>query len=180
MPGIKIKTALKEVGILYGSSSGKTESVALKIYRKLGSEIAEMHNIQDAFPADLLEYRIIIMGIPTWGVGEPQDDWKEFFIRLDEMDLSGRKVALFGLGDQESYPGTFANALGILYEKLENTGCEIIGGWPVEEYDFKKSSAVRNGVFAGLVIDEENQPEMTGYRIDRWLKMILQDLWASS
>jgi flavodoxin I len=82
-------------------------------------------------------------------------------------------VALFGLGDQESYPGTFADALGKLRDSLKHTGCEFIGGWPATGYEFRDSEAIREGMFTGLVLDEENQPELSELRIDEWLKKIL-------
>jgi flavodoxin I len=93
---------------------------------------------------------------------------------LSGLNLDGRKVALFGLGDQESYPGTFADALGILYEALLKTGCSFTGSWPDAGYAFEGSTAVKGGRFVGLVIDEENQPEKTDQRIDKWLNDILE------
>ena len=163
---------MKEAGIFYGSSSGKTESVAIRIYERLDKERSSVRNIVDASPEDLLQYRFLILGIPTWGIGELQDDWAEFIPGLEELDLSGRKVALFGLGDQESYPDTFADALGSLYDALMPTGCEIKGSWSTTGYIFMESAALKDGMFAGLVLDEENQPELTDSRIDAWLKEI--------
>ena len=93
---------------------------------------------------------------------------------LENIDLSGKKVALFGLGDQESYPETFADGLGILYEVLLTTGCRFTGSWPVADYAYERSTAVKGGRFVGLVLDEENQPEKTNPRIDKWLDDILE------
>ncbi len=166
---------MKEVGIFYGSSSGKTESVALRIYERLGKERSNVQDIAESAPEDLLPYKLLILGIPTWGIGKLQDDWADFLPGLKELDLSGRKVALFGLGDLESYPETFADALGTLHESLLSTGCEIIGSCSANSYDFIESAAVRNGKFAGLVLDEKNQPELTDQRIQGWLHKIIPD-----
>ena len=38
---------------------------------------------------------------------------------MDDLDLSGKKVAVFGLGDQEAYPDTFVDGLGILANKVK-------------------------------------------------------------
>lgn len=135
-------------------------------------------DIADSSPEDFLSFDLIILGVPTWGIGELQDDWLEFLDGLKLLDLSGRKVALFGLGDQESYPTTFANAIGILHDSLKSTGCEIIGYWSAQGYDFLESAAIRDGKFAGLVLDEENQPEMTEWRINEWLNEILPGRWT--
>ena len=167
---------MKDAGIFYGSSSGKTESVARRIYEKLGDMNTEVRNIADSSAKDLLGYRSLIFGIPTWGIGELQEDWADFLPQFHQLDLSGKKIALFGLGDQESYPDTFADALGILYKSLLPTGCDIIGGYSVTGFEFIKSAAIYEGMFAGLVLDEENQSHLTESRINKWLEKIIPNI----
>jgi len=101
---------LKQAGIFYGSSSGKTATVASRIHEKLGTDKADLKDVEESSPEDLLNYEFLILGIPTWGIGNTQEDWDILLPLLEGLDLSGKKVALFGLGDQESYPGTFADA----------------------------------------------------------------------
>ena len=163
---------MKQVGIFYGSSSGKTETVATRIYKKLGSGNASLHNIDETGLAEMMNYSHIILGIPTWGVGELQDDWLVALPLLEELDLTGKKAAIFGLGDQESYPDTFADAMGKLYDALEKTGCRIVGRWSTLGYDFEESGALRGDDFVGLVLDVENQDEMTEMRITAWLNAL--------
>ena len=165
---------MKQVGIFYGSSSGKTASIATRIYEKIGEDKADLKDVEQSSPNEFLDYKFLILGIPTWGIGKIQEDWEEIMPMLADLNLNGRKVALFGLGDQESYPGTFADALGRLYEALLKTGCSFTGSWPVAGYAYEGSTAVKGGRFVGLVLDEENQPELTGQRIDKWLKDILE------
>jgi flavodoxin I len=166
---------LKQVGIFYGSSSGKTAAIAGRIQEKLGKERADLKDVEQSSPDDMMDYEFLILGIPTWGIGEIQEDWDVMLPMLKNIDLSRKKVALFGLGDQESYPGTFADALGRLYEVLLSTGCSFTGSWPVAGYAYEGSTAVKGGRFVGLVLDEENQPEKTDQRIDKWLNDILED-----
>jgi len=165
---------LKQVGIFYGSSSGKTAAIAGRIHEKLGTERADNMDVEQSSPDDMMNYDFLILGIPTWGIGETQEDWDVMLPMLENMDFSRKKVALFGLGDQESYPGTFADGLGRLYEVLLSTGCSFTGSWPVAGYAYEGSTAVKGGRFVGLVLDEENQPEKTEERIDKWLKDILE------
>ena len=169
---------MKQIGIFFGSSSGKTAAVAEKIHEKIGRGRADLLDIEQTSPAVLLEYELLILGISTWGIGEVQEDWDDFLPVLGDFDLSGRKVALFGLGDQESYPGSFADALGRLYNVMVKSGCEIIGSWPVEGYAFEASAALAGGRFVGLVLDEDNQPQLTDQRIDTWLNGILDGIPA--
>ena len=144
----------------------------MRIYERLGKERAVVRDIADSSPDDLQPYELLIFGVPTWGIGELQDDWMDFITILENMDLQGKKVALFGLGDQESYPDTFADAMGKLCDSLLKTGCEITGFWPTKGYTFTESAALRKGNFAGLVLDEENKPELTDQRIEEWLQGI--------
>ncbi len=166
---------MKQVGIFYGSSSGKTAAVARRIQEKLGKDRADLRDVAESSLEDLLEYEFLILGIPTWGLGKTQQDWEDLLPLLEDMDLTGKKVAMFGLGDQESYPGTFADALGRLYEILLKAGCSFTGSWPVAGYAYEGSTAVKGGRFVGLVLDEENQPELSDQRIDKWLKDILDE-----
>ena len=101
-----------------------------------------------------------------------QDDFEVFFTGIENLDLKGKVVALFGLGDQNVYDLSFVNSLEILYNKLKDKGCTIVGQWPVDGYFFKKSSAVINNEFVGLAIDEENQSELTDERIKKWIEII--------
>lgn len=164
---------MKQVGIFYGSSTGDTEKVALLIQEKIGSEKAALHDIIVSKAEDLEKYPFVILGISTWGIGQMQDDWELFLPELENVDYHRKKIALFGLGDQESYPDTFADALGILYDKLKSLGFVIVGEWPVEGYEFIQSGAERDGKFVGLVLDEKNQPELTEERIVQWLTRLL-------
>lgn len=163
---------MKQVGIFYGSSSGDTERVALLVQEKIGFEKAVIHDIIDSTTEDLKKYPFLMMGISTWGIGNVQDDWEVFLPKLKNFNYSGQKIALFGLGDQESYPDTFADALGTLYDVCKSSGFLIVGEWPVSGYEFIHSKAKRKGKFVGLVLDERNQPELTEERVVSWLKSI--------
>lgn len=167
---------MKQVGIFFGSSSGKTAEIAELICEKIGNDLADLWDVRQYAPGKWLDYEVLILGVPTWGIGKLQEDWKEIVPLLSSLDLHGRKVAMFGLGDQESYPGTFADALGSLYEVLKKTGCRFIGSWPLIGYEYEGSKAVIRGKFVGLVLDVENQPEETEQRIDMWLKDILKEV----
>jgi flavodoxin I len=160
------------IGVFYGSSTGDTERIALLIQNKIGPDNVLLHNIIESKSEDLNSYPFLIFGISTWGIGKIQEDWELFLQDVKILDISGKKIALFGLGDQESYPDTFADAVGILYDILISSGCSVVGEWPVSGYNYISSKAERNGRFIGLVLDERNQPELTEPRVDLWLRKI--------
>lgn len=160
---------MADIGIFYGSTTGNTQEVAEKIQAGFGPGAADLYPIADASADVLNTYPYLALGASTWGVGELQDDWIEGLAKLDKVDWSDKKVALFGTGDPQGYPDSFVDALGILYEKLAAKGAEIIGFWPTAGYEYEASRAEQEGRFVGLVIDEDNQSELTDERISRWL-----------
>ncbi len=120
------------IGLFYGSSTCYTEIVADKLRQRLGDSLVEVHNIADEPLAKAELYPYIIMGIPTWDYGELQEDWEEIWDEIDDVDFTGRKVALYGLGDQVGYPEWFLDALGFLHHKLSKLGAIMVGYWPNE------------------------------------------------
>jgi len=167
---------LNKIGLFYGSSSGKTEETALNIFRYLGKDYVELYDVGLAVPEDLLKYDRLILGIPTWDIGRMQKDWEEYILKMPNADLSGKIIALFGLGDQESYPDTFADAMGLLYDRIVMTHGLVVGTWPAKGYHFKESFAYRRNQFVGLVLDEDNQAELSDLRIQSWLKKIMPEM----
>lgn len=164
---------MKKIGIFYGSTMGTTEVVAETIASLLGS--CEVHNIADATEKDIDSYENLIFGSSTWGFGELQDDWYEGINLLDNIDFAGKKVAIFGLGDQESYSTTFVDAIGILGEKVLDKKGEIIGYCDLTGYNQTESKAITDGKFIGLPIDETNQSDLTDSRVSEWIKNIKKE-----
>ncbi len=163
---------MAKIRIFYGSSTGNTEHVAALIQEELGDQVEIVKNIADANPGELSSAEALILGVSTWGDGELQDDWDQFFPAMDQVDLKGKKVALFGLGDASGFSGEFVSAMGTLYGKVKQCGAEVVGSWPSEDYDFQHSQAVVEGRFVGLALDEDNQPEKTADRVKQWLETI--------
>ena len=163
---------MNSIGIYYGSSTGTTEKAAEAIRDAIGNGKTVVKNIGDTEVSDLQKHDLLILGSSTWGIGDLQDDWEGNISLLDSIDLSGKKVALFGCGDQEAYSDSFVDAIGILYHKVVSAGAEIVGKWPVDGYSFDDSKGVVAGEFAGLVLDDDNQVELTEDRIMKWVKTL--------
>ena len=111
------------------------------------------------------------MGSSTWGCGELQDDWYSFLDALKAKDLAGKKVAIFGCGDSGSYPDTFCDAVGLIYDGLQDTGCTFVGSYAPAGYGSIASLIVRDGKFVGLAIDESD-PGKTDERVAAWCGQI--------
>lgn len=164
---------MAKIGLFYGSNTGNTENVSFQMkeeFDKILPGAVEVHNIGRSTPDDILKYQYLIFGIPTWNTGELQDDWDAFMPKFDSMDLKGKKVALFGLGDQNGYGFNFLDAVGILADKVMERGGQVWGLWATQSYQFEESRAKVEEYFLGLGIDEVGQTEMTRERIRAWSK----------
>lgn len=155
-------------GIVFGTSMGNTEEAANLIAANLG--IDEVINIADASADDLNKYDNLIIGTSTWGSGDLQDDWDAF--DWDALNVEGKTVALFGMGDSSSYSDTYCDAMGIIYEKLLEKGANIVGATSSDGYEFDESRAIKDGKFIGLALDADNDSDKTEDRIKIWVDMI--------
>lgn len=166
-----------KIGIFFGTDTGNTRKVAKAIHKKLGDDADAPVNVNKASADDLLKYDALILGTPTLGDGElpgltagaQAESWEELLPQLKGKDLSGKTVALFGLGDQEGYGHEFVDALILIYDVLVEAGANIVGAWPTDGYAFEASKSIIDDQFVGLVIDNDNQSELTEERIDTWL-----------
>jgi flavodoxin I len=165
---------MAKIGLFFGTQTGNTQTIAETIQKEFGgSSVVELHDIASADSDDFSAYDCIIIGCPTWNVGELQADWEGFYDdELDSMDFSGKKVAYFGPGDQVGYADNFQDALGILEEKIAERGGTTVGYWTTEGYDFSESKALRDGKFVGLALDEDNQSDLTDSRIKAWVTQL--------
>ncbi len=166
---------MKKIGLFYGTTSGKTKKVAELIKKEFGEKSIDLYDIKNIQPEDILKYDNLIFGTSAWGIGDMQDDWEMFIDDIAELDLKGKTIALFGLGDQKEYPGSFADALGTLYCRMPFKD-QIVGFIPTTGYKYYFSSAELDGKFVGLVIDEDYQPDKTAERVKKWVTQLKKDL----
>ncbi|WP_291858440.1 flavodoxin [Marinilabilia sp.] len=157
---------MPKTAIIFGSSVGNTRFVAEKVHAAFPD--ADLIAAETAKIDQLKNYDFFIMGTSTWGVGQIQDDFETFVEKFLTLDLSNKTIALFGLGDQQTYPDTFCDGMGKLYELLEEKNPAFIGQWPGDDYDFSESKAFRDEMFVGLPLDEDNEPDLTDGRIAIW------------
>jgi flavodoxin I len=161
---------MSKIGLFYGTQTGNTQTEAELIQKEFGGEgVVTLYDVANFKLSDFENYNNIIVGCPTWNVGQLQDDWDSFYDELDNVDFTGKKVAYFGIGDQVGYADSFQDAIGILEEKISEQGGTTIGYWSTDGYDFNESRAVRDGKFVGLALDEDNQSELTEERIKTWV-----------
>jgi len=161
--------------IFYVSSTGNTEIIANSIAKILG--INDIFDISSSGIKKINEYDKLIFGTSTWGEGDLQDDLDDVWDEFSKIDFTGKTVALFGLGDQDSYSDNYADAMGIVYEQVIKNGAKVIGSTSSEGYDHEESKAQNeDGDFVGLALDEDNQSELTNERVELWCSVIKNEI----
>jgi flavodoxin I len=160
--------------IFFASSTGNSEEIASKISSKLDG--IEVFDLAGTKIEKINNYDKIILGGSTWGDGELNDDWEDAWADFCKLDLSSKTIALFGLGDQESYSDEFCSALGIIYEQVNLSGAEIVGFTSTQGYYHDASKAQIEDKFVGLILDEDNQSDLTDERIENWVNEIKENI----
>lgn len=166
---------MKKIGIFYSFNTNKTAKVADRIKEAFGNEEVELVNVEDAKKEKFHSFDNLICGTATWFDGELPNHWDEFVPELEDMDLGGKTIALYGLGDQKGYPENFLDAMGILAEILEESGAKVVGYTPVAGYTYEHSRAENDGKFCGLGLDFENQAALNKDRIASWVEQLRKE-----
>jgi len=162
------------VGLLYSTTTGNTETVAGYIADATGLEAVD---IGDCDGATVAGYDGLIIGAPTWHTGADTERsgtaWDDFLYGdLTSLDLKGKKVAVFGVGDQGGYADNFCDAMDELASCFKAQGADIVGSWSTDGYDHEESKSIDGGKFVGLPCDEDNQPELSEERAAAWVTQI--------
>lgn len=162
---------MEKIAILYGSSSGNTESVANRMRDKFDGG-ADLFDVGNVSIDEIQPYKYLILATSTTGMGDLQDDWESFLpIFSSKMDFTGKTVAIFGLGDSASFSSSFAESIFVLHEELKDK-VKIVGSVPDEGYTYDDSSAVIDGKWLGLPLDEDNEYNETEDRITKWVEQL--------
>jgi|WetSurMetagenome_2_1015567.scaffolds.fasta_scaffold112555_2 flavodoxin I len=163
---------MKKIGIFYSFNSNKTAKLGEKITEAFEKENIEAVDAETVTEESFNLYENIIVGVPTWFDGELPIYWDEFVPALETMNLNGKRIAIYGLGDQKGYPENFNDGVGIFADIVTKRGAEIVGFTEIDEYKFESSRANVGGKFCGLCLDQENQARLTQKRIQNWVTQL--------
>jgi flavodoxin I len=164
-----------KTAIIYSFNTRKSKKISEKIIEAFGKSDLEVINAEDVDKSVIEKFDQLIFSVPTWFDGELPNYWDEFIPDFEEMDLKGKKFALFGLGDQKNYSENFCDAIGIMAEIIESRGGKLVGLTTAEGYEFESSKALRGDNFLGLPLDQENQARLTNERVKKWVEQIKKE-----
>lgn len=161
---------MNKTGIIYSFNSTKTAKAAEKIVDTFGPDFNIVHvNAEELTEELFLSFTNLILGVPTWFDGELPNYWDEFVPALEDLNLKGKTIAIYGLGNQVEYPENFGDAVGIMGELVQERGANLVGFTSAEGYNYESSKALIGDQFIGLLLDQETQPRLSKERIEKWV-----------
>ena len=168
------------VGIYFATTTGKTEDIAERLHDILPSaespkDLADVSDVNE-----LASLEGIICGIPTWNTGADSERsgtaWDSMLEEIASLNLSGKKVAIFGLGDSSTYTENFCDAMEELHSYFVKAGASMVGYVKSSDYTFEESKSVVGESFCGLPLDEDSESDMTDERLTKWASQLKEEI----
>ena len=168
------------IGIYFATTTGKTQDVAERLHALLPSANTPKDLADVADVNEFTELDGLICGTPTWNTGADTERsgtaWDGVLEDIAELDLSGKSVAVFGLGDSGSYTDNFCDAMEELHDFFKQAGATMVGYVDKGDYTFEESKSVIGDQFCGLALDEDSESDMTDDRLARWAEQLKQKM----
>ena len=95
---------------------------------------------------------------------------------IGSLNLNGKKVAIFGLGDSSTYTENFCDAMEELHSYFKKAGASMVGYVDKANYTFEESKSVVNEKFCGLPLDEDSESDMTDERLSNWADQLKSEM----
>lgn len=121
--------------LIYATNTGNTQTAAEMISRAFAEHKLALptQNVAVTRPEEAMGRDLLILGAPTWDndvrgrnkEGQIQDQMADFLIQLKSVNLTGRPIAVFGLGDS-GYQYFCASAVQ-LQKFVTESGAQLVG-----------------------------------------------------
>jgi len=158
---------MAKVGVVFGSNDGDAKRVAEYVAAKFDSEILNATELSADF---LNSHEKLIFVASTHKVGELQKDFKAKLDVIAAAKLSGKTLALVGVGGSVRHPNDFNSGLAEFLPVIK--GANLVGQTEVDdEYKFNKSAAIVDGKFLGLITDVKVGDGWQA-RADKWAESV--------
>ena len=164
---------MSKIGIFCGTAGGTSMLVAEALAEAFAIEEDDVINMEEDFDdvEQFEEYDVLFIGSSTWGQGDVHFSWVDAQLEMEdeEVDLSGKTVALFGAGDCVKHGEHFCSAIGKLHKTFTALGAKPVGYVDKSDYDYEFSLAEMEDKLCGLAIDQHNEEDKTETRIANWI-----------
>lgn len=114
--------------MLYASTTGNTELMAEAIVEYLENKqhqvVTKTFDFDPIDVEELLDYDAVLVGTHTWDDGDLPYEVEDFYEELDDVDITGQIVGVFGSAD--SFYDTYGGAIDLMGDCLENKGATMV------------------------------------------------------
>ncbi|ASN04667.1 flavodoxin [Virgibacillus necropolis] len=123
---------MSRILMLYASVTGNTEELAVAIAEMLQKYNHEIN--MKTFDADAIDveefnkYDAVLVGTYSWDDGAMPYEVEDFYDELEDVDITGKLVGVFGSGDT-FYLETFGGAIELLGERFVELGADVLPDW---------------------------------------------------
>ena len=172
---------MSKTALFYSPAGGSVDKVSHMLGEMIGTDKVDIIHVKNAVEDDLVRYKKMILlgstvGADHWDNEVIVDEWVDFFATMEDISLEDKKIAIVGLGNSVLYPSHFADGMAVLYDKIKQKNAKVFGKVNSAAYDFEDSEALDDdGYFCGLAIDEDNEPELTQGRLEKWIRLLQPD-----
>ena len=104
---------MANVGLFYGSKTGKPEYVAEMIQQEFRNNLVILHNIYEMENSDFEDYQYLIIACPTHNINELRSDQKKYSADLDAINFNETKQLIFALKTRLATPITLWRRQGL-------------------------------------------------------------------
>ncbi|MFZ3576834.1 flavodoxin [Virgibacillus sp. DJP39] len=122
---------MSKILLLYTSVTGNTEEIAVAIadmLQKYDHTISIKTFDMDAIDVEeIKEYDALLVGTYSWDDGAMPYEVEDFYDELEDADISGKLVGVFGSGD--TFYTTFGGAIDLLGQRFEELGADVMEDW---------------------------------------------------
>ncbi|GAB3068859.1 flavodoxin [Virgibacillus ainsalahensis] len=146
---------MSNILMLYASGTGNTELMAEIMVGYL--EMNQHQVVTKTFEFDridekeLLEYDAVLIGTHTWDDGELPYEVEDFYEDIEEVDITGKVIGVFGSAD--SFYDVFGGAVDLMADRMKNLGADLVPKRLKVELEPDKEDAKQCEQFAQLLID---------------------------
>ncbi|MGP4105676.1 flavodoxin [Virgibacillus sp. L01] len=139
-----------KVLMLYASMTGNTELMAeiiAEVVENRGHEVVtKTFDLDSIDVEELLEYDGVLVGTYSWDDGELPYEAEDFYEELDDVDITGKIVGVFGSGD--SFYDSYGGASQMMGERFKEKQANLVAERLIVDLEPDKEDVVRCQQFA--------------------------------
>ncbi|WP_174614317.1 flavodoxin [Virgibacillus ihumii] len=144
-----------KVLMLFASMTGNTEMMAEIITDVIEAREHEVETKTfdlDAIDVEeLLSYDGILVGTYSWDDGELPYEVEDFYDELDDVDITGKIIGVFGSGD--SFYDSFGGAANLMGDRFEAKGAKLLPERMIVDMEPDQDDVARCQKFADKFCD---------------------------